>query len=85
MAKFNRINSNYPTHSLSDEMLFKKAEIKEKKKQFELADSLYQKVYENYSGELLADNAIMRSAEINENILNNKEKAGKSQLRINES
>ena len=75
LAKFDSINSNYPTHSLSDEMLFKKAEIKEKKKQFELADSLYRKVYENYSSELLADNAIMRSAEINGNILNNKEKA----------
>ena len=62
-------------HTLFDEVLFTKAEIAVKQSNFVLADSLYAKIYQTYPTEILADNAMFKQAELNENQLNNKAKA----------
>ena len=53
-------------HPLHDELLFKKGEIMMKKGEFEAADSLFAKVVEMYPEDILADNALMIRADLNE-------------------
>jgi len=53
-------------HPLHDETLFKKGEIMLKKGEFEMADSLFAKVVEMYPEDILADNALMIRADLNE-------------------
>lgn len=62
-------------HPLSDEVCFKKAEIYINQGDFLAADSLLFKVYSYYSEDILADDALFMAATINENQLNNREKA----------
>jgi outer membrane protein assembly factor BamD (BamD/ComL family) len=62
-------------HTLFDDVLYTKAEIAVKQRNFTLADSLYAKIYLTYPTEILADNAMFKQAELNENQLNNKTKA----------
>tara|TARA_B100001059_G_scaffold66522_1_gene63031 strand:+ start:15307 stop:17193 length:1887 start_codon:yes stop_codon:yes gene_type:complete len=71
----NLLPFKYPNHSLSDEILYLKARLQEKLGNHEEANRLYQSVYENYSQDILADNALFRSALINLQVLENKEKA----------
>jgi tetratricopeptide (TPR) repeat protein len=51
-------------HPLHDEVLFKKGEIMLKQGKFADADSLFAKVTEMYPQDILADNALMKRAEI---------------------
>nr|NQU94261.1 tetratricopeptide repeat protein [Bacteroidota bacterium] len=51
-------------HPLHDEVLFKKAEIMLRKGQYQQADTLLARVVEMYAGDILADNALMRRAEL---------------------
>ncbi len=51
-------------HPLQDEVLYKKAEIMVKKGEYHKADSLYAKVTEMYPEDILADNALMKRAEL---------------------
>jgi len=53
-------------HPLHDEVLFKKGEIMLKKGEFETADSLFAQVVEMYPDDILADNALMIRADLNE-------------------
>jgi predicted Zn-dependent protease len=71
----NLLPFKYPNHSLSDEILYLKAQVQEKLGSYEEANRLYQSVYENFSGDILADNALYRSAMINLQVLKNKEMA----------
>ncbi len=65
----------FPTHSLNDEILYKKAQIYKKKKQFEKAAEYYQMVITNHGYDILADNSMFYLADLYQNYLNNKEKA----------
>lgn len=58
------IQSEYPRHSLSDDILFKKAQINESLGQDENAKELYQKILDVHYRDILADNAIMALAEL---------------------
>jgi tetratricopeptide (TPR) repeat protein len=58
-------------HPLHDEVLFKKGEIFLKSGEFETADSLFAQVVEMYPEDILADNALMIRAELNENQFGN--------------
>jgi outer membrane protein assembly factor BamD (BamD/ComL family) len=65
----------YPGHAISDEVLFKKAQIKMKKGLFNDADSLYKKILDLYPDDILGDDALFKLAELNEYQFKNKEKA----------
>ena len=62
-------------HPLSDEVLFKKAQIAISQGNYKDADSLLTKVSDYYSEDILADDALFLDAEINQYHLLNKEKA----------
>lgn len=62
-------------HTLSDEILFKQAEIQIKKKEFAQAATLFQKVATNFSFDILADDALFQWATLLEEKLNDKTKA----------
>jgi tetratricopeptide (TPR) repeat protein len=53
-------------HPLHDEALYKKGEIMLKKGEFVIADSLFAKVVDMYPEDILADNALMIRADLNE-------------------
>jgi tetratricopeptide (TPR) repeat protein len=59
----------------SEYVIYKKAEIFTAKKEYDMADSLYTKLYINYPESIKADNAIFHRAELNRLYLNNTKKA----------
>jgi TolA-binding protein len=71
----NLLPFKYPNHSLNDEILYLKAQVQEKLGNYVAANQIYESVYKNYSTDLLADNALYRSAMINLQVLKNKEVA----------
>lgn len=63
------------SHSLFDEVLMQKAKIRMKQGRFVEADSLLQKVVDFYPEDILADDALYMSAQLNEAQLNNRDRA----------
>lgn len=61
----------FSKHSLEDNIYFLKAKIFEKQKNYQNALKMYETVYTKFSFDLMADNAVFRSAEIHDKILNN--------------
>jgi len=59
-------------HSLDDEVLYSKAGIYIKKKQYLEADSMFAKIVKVYPDDILADNALFERAELQAGALNNK-------------
>lgn len=72
---FDSIIQLYPGHSLSDEILFARAEIRERKQLFAEAAALYETLVIAYSFDLLADNAWYRLGVLYKNKLNDSVKA----------
>ena len=66
--------STFPGHALSDEILYKQAEIEFYNKIIQAA-KLYEKVATEFSFDILADDALFKWAEILEENLNNISKA----------
>ena len=62
-------------HPIFDEVLLKKAEIKIKQREFEMAAEYLTEIVEDYSYEITADNALFLLAELNEKQFNDKDKA----------
>jgi tetratricopeptide (TPR) repeat protein len=60
----------FPGHQLTDEVYFAKAQIETFKANYNQALFFYEKVYEDYSYDLLADEALYNAALINEEKLN---------------
>ena len=75
LLTFDSLLTEFPDNSLSDEALFKKAEILEKMNDYQESAKIYYNIYNNYSNDILADNALFNHANILENKLNNKEEA----------
>lgn len=69
------ISNTYKSHTLTDEVIFKKAKIYEKQKKYEEASAQYKKVAQNYSFDILADDALYMRAILEEEKLQNKELA----------
>ena len=67
--------TKFPGHSLCDEILYKQAEIEFHKKNYSQAVKLYKKVAEDFSFDILADDAIFQWAKILEEKLNDSNKA----------
>jgi len=65
----------FPGHSLSDDVLFKKAEISLKDGDYQNAAVYWQKVVTDYPEDVLADDALFRLAGLYENTLSDKVKA----------
>ena len=58
------IERKYPSHSLIDDVLYRKAQIYELTNDLDQASSLYKEVFTKYGYDVLADNALFRYAEI---------------------
>ena len=64
----------FPGHSLDDDILYVKANVFRKQKQYEEAIQTYTKIIENYPEEIRCDNAMFEIADLYE-LLDEKEKA----------
>lgn len=69
------ILQKFQNTSLSDDILYKKYQIKIKEGKFTEAGDQLQKILDNYSFDILGDDAMFKLAELNELYLNNTEKA----------
>ncbi|MBM3185552.1 MAG: tetratricopeptide repeat protein [Bacteroidetes bacterium] len=72
---YDSIQINFPYHSLADEILFKKGKAMEMRGEWQKALDYYDDLLKFHGQDILADDALFRSGDINENILSNKEKA----------
>lgn len=72
---FSQVERAVLSHPLFDEVLMRKARIRMKQSRFVEADSLLQRIVDFYPSDLMADDALMLMAEINEQHLNNLTKA----------
>ncbi|OFX49337.1 MAG: hypothetical protein A2046_05635 [Bacteroidetes bacterium GWA2_30_7] len=69
------IAKQYPTHSLSDDIVFLKSKICEKSKNYNKAVEYLEKIVKDYSYDILADDALYEMAKIYDYQLNDKPKA----------
>lgn len=65
----------FPKNPLADDILLLKAKIAAKHKDFSKAIGYLKEIVERYGKDVLADDALFRIAEINRNVLKNKEEA----------
>lgn len=75
MATLDSIAEIFPYHSLTDNILFRKAKIEIDQDNYEAAAGYLQEITENYSYGLLADDALFMLAELYSYQLDEKEKA----------
>ncbi|MGZ4156610.1 MAG: tetratricopeptide repeat protein, partial [Bacteroidia bacterium] len=69
------INTLFPKHALSDEILYKKAQIELKHNNYTAAAGFYEAILKDYSEDVLADDALFKLADLNENQFKNIDKA----------
>jgi tetratricopeptide (TPR) repeat protein len=69
------IESEYPTHGLADDILYMRYKIAFKQQNYKLAATFLQLIIDNYSFDILGDDATFRMAELYDYYLNDKEKA----------
>lgn len=75
IAEMDSINKVFPTHTLGDDINFKKAEIFTKLGKYTDAEKMYKDILEYYPEELYGDDAQFKLAELYEKKLNDIEKA----------
>lgn len=73
--KLDTLARDFPEHSLQDDILYLKARIWEKQRQYEKAIPLYEEVAEKHKDDIRADNALYALAQIFELRMNDLEKA----------
>lgn len=69
------IERSFPGHNIQDEVLLRKAKIMIEKRKYHVADSLLDFLSANYGHDILADNALIIRARLNEYQLDNRAKA----------
>lgn len=74
-ALYDDIAKRSLSHALLDEVLMQKAKIRLKQGRYAEADTLLQFIVDHYSEDILADDALFMLAELNEQQLNNPERA----------
>ena len=74
-TKLDALLTQFPDHSLQDDVFYMKAQIYKKQKKWEEAVNMYEQIIENHAEEIRADNALFELAELQEQHLNNPEKA----------
>lgn len=75
LAKLSEIAKAWPEHSLTDDILYSRAQIYSKRKEYTLAISMYEQIIEKHVEEIRCDNAIYELAQLYENQLQDPEKA----------
>ena len=73
--KLDSLQTMFPGHTLQDDMLYLEANILVKKREYQKAETIYQKIINEHLEEIRADNAMFELANLYENQLNNLEKA----------
>ena len=76
------LEMQYPFHSITDEVLFKKGEIFEHLQNWDEALKMYNTVLESYAHDILADDAALKMAKIYDYKLNDKERASEYYKKI---
>ena len=79
---FDSIRVNYPFHALADEVLYKRARAMELQGKWTLALGFYSDIIKFHATDILADNALFKSAEILETKLNQPQQALESYKRL---
>ncbi len=74
-AKLDELLFRFPSHSLEDDVLFAKAQVYKKKREYAAAAELLQTITEKHVEEIRADNALFELAELYELKLGEPEKA----------
>ncbi len=69
------INTLFQNHALADEILYKKAQIDLKHANYAEAATYYEAILKNYGEDVLADDALFKLADLNENQFKNIDKA----------
>lgn len=64
LAKLAEIEKTFPEHSLTDDILYSRAQIYEKQKQYDLAIASYNTIIEKHVEEIRCDNAIWNLAQL---------------------
>ena len=77
VLKYDSVLSVFPGHSLSDEIYMRKASISLKNGNIEDALANYEKIEEDWSYDILADDALYKRAKIYDDILNHSDSAMK--------
>lgn len=73
--KLDTLRSNFPEHSLQDDILYLEAQIYEKKRDYPKAAALYQEVADKFKDDIRADNSLYNLAQLYEFKMNDPEKA----------
>ncbi|MFQ5446144.1 MAG: tetratricopeptide repeat protein [Saprospiraceae bacterium] len=73
--KLDTLLTEFPGHSLDDDVLYARAKIYTKMKDYALAASMYEQIIEKYPEEIRADNALFELAQLEETQLGDPEKA----------
>lgn len=73
--KLTILGNLYSEHGLKDDILYLKAKLFEKKRDYKAAEALYQEIIENFPEEIRADNSMYHLAQLYENQLKDLEKA----------
>ena len=73
--KLTLLRNLYEEHGLLDDILYLKAQIHMKKREYQEAGALFEEVISSYPEEIRADNSLFALAELYENQLNDPEKA----------
>ncbi|MBK7337977.1 MAG: tetratricopeptide repeat protein [Saprospirales bacterium] len=74
-AKLDSLLSQFPEHSLQDDVLYAKAQVFRKKRDYPSAAALLQTIVDEHKEEIRADNALFELATLHELYLGNPEKA----------
>jgi TolA-binding protein len=75
LATLDSLEVAFPSSSLSDDILYRKATIALRQSRFTDAAKLFDQIIANYKKDILADNALFKLAEINEKNLGNTARA----------
>lgn len=73
--KLDSIDMLFPKHALADDVLYLRAQIYKKLRQYDKAIAAYNKIITEYKEDIRADNALFEMAELYETRLNDKSKA----------
>lgn len=75
IEKLTILGNIYSEHELNDDILYLKAKLYEKKRDYTQAEALYQEIIDKYPEEIRADNALYNQAQLYEHQLHDPEKA----------
>jgi len=81
-SKLDSLDRMFPGHTLQDDMFYLKAQIYTKKRDYESAMKMYQKIIDEHIEEIRADNALFELANLYENQVKDIEKAKELYERI---